>query len=122
MSNSFQKSRLSAVANGMQSSLPSDRAVNRELDILKLDILRRQPREAVIVQFWGDVNREVAASHGLNVWPIEPPPLGHMAVLLSEIGPEPVIRLQAGGLRAAEWIRRGGSPSLNGFAQLVEPT
>jgi acetyltransferase-like isoleucine patch superfamily enzyme len=78
--------------------------------------------EAVIVQFWGDVNREATASHGLNVWPLEPPPLGHMAVLLSEIGPEPVIRLQAGGLRAAEWIRRGGSPSLDGFAQLVEPT
>jgi hypothetical protein len=78
--------------------------------------------EAVIVQFWGDVNRELAASHGLNVWPTEPPALGHMAVLLSEIGPEPVIRLQAGGLRAAECIRRGGAPSLNGLAQLVEPT
>jgi hypothetical protein len=44
-----------------------------------------------------------------------------MAVLLSEIGPEPIVRLQAGGLRAAEWIRRGGAASSDGFAQLVQP-
>jgi hypothetical protein len=43
-----------------------------------------------------------------------------MAVLLSEIGPEPIVRLQTGGLRAAEWIRRGGSVSAGGFAQLVQ--
>jgi hypothetical protein len=78
------------------------------------------PGEAVVVQFWGDVDRCATMSHGLTVWPREPPSAGHMAVLLSEIGPEPIVRLQAGGLRAAECIRRGGTMSAGGFAQLVQ--
>ena len=80
------------------------------------------PPEAVLVQFWGDMDRQAAISHNLNVWPTQPPPTGHMAVLLSEIGPEAIVRLQTGGLRAAEWIRRGGAASPDGFAQLVQPT
>ena len=79
------------------------------------------PQEAVVVQFWGDIDRHAARSHNLNVWPAYPPAAGHMAVLLSEIGPEPIVRLQTGGLRAAEWIRRGGAESPNGFAQLIKP-
>ena len=80
------------------------------------------PPEAVIVQFWGDVDRQATMLHSLNVWPKDPPHAGHMAILLSDIGPEPIVRLQAGGLRAAEWIRRGGFASPDGFAQIVEPT
>lgn len=73
------------------------------------------PREAVVVQFWGDIDRRGTVSQGLNVWPPGSPQTGHMAVLLSEIGPEPIVRLQAGGLRRrmdstrrrriAEWFR-----------------
>ncbi|HJU16610.1 MAG TPA: hypothetical protein VJ770_09070 [Stellaceae bacterium] len=77
------------------------------------------PPEAVIVQFWGDMDRQAIMSQSLNVWPTQPPPAGHMAVLLSQIGPEPIVRLQTGGLRAAEWVRRGGTASPNGLAQLV---
>ena len=43
-----------------------------------------------------------------------------MAILLSAIGPDPIVRLQTGGLRAAEAVFRGGSVSPNGFAQLVD--
>jgi hypothetical protein len=42
-----------------------------------------------------------------------------MGVMLSDIGPEPIVRLQTGGLRAAEWINRGGAELPDGFAQLV---
>ena len=80
------------------------------------------PAEAIVVQFWGDVDRSAAMSYSLNVWPRQPPSAGHMAILLSAIGPEPIVRLQTGGLRAAEWIRRGGDTSPNGFAQLVQLT
>jgi hypothetical protein len=80
------------------------------------------PAEAVVVQFWGDVDRDATMSHSLNIWPVQPPVAGHMAILLSEIGPEPIVRLQTGGLRAAEWIWRGGAASTGGFAQLVHPT
>jgi hypothetical protein len=43
-----------------------------------------------------------------------------MAILLSAIGPDPIVRLQTGGLRAAEWVFRGGAATPDGIAQLVE--
>lgn len=78
------------------------------------------PSGATIVQFWGDIDREALIAHEFNIWPSEPPPPGHMGSLLSEIGPEPIVRLQTGGLRAAEWIFRGGAAMPGGFAQLVD--
>lgn len=77
------------------------------------------PDGAVVVQFWGDIDRAVLAANGLAVWPTQSVGQGHMGILLSEIGPEPIIRLQTGGLRAAEWVRRGGAVTEDGFAQLV---
>ena len=66
---------------------------------------------ARLLQFWGDVDRSAAARFGFRVSPpVEPRP-GHMGILLSDLGYEPIIRLQAGGLRAAEYIRRGGRPA-----------
>ncbi|MFB6416317.1 MULTISPECIES: hypothetical protein [Bradyrhizobium] len=77
------------------------------------------PAGAIVVQFWGDVDRSALSANGLGVWPTEPPGPGHMGILLSEIGPEPIVRLQAGGLRAAEWVRRSRTVSSDGLAQLV---
>jgi hypothetical protein len=53
----------------------------------------------VIVQFWGDIDRAICP---LPHWPVHPPPRGHMGVLPSRVGPEPVVRLQAGGLKVAQ--------------------
>jgi len=78
------------------------------------------PPGCAVIQFWGDINRKALREHGLNIWPCEPPAPGHMGALLSEIGPEPIVRLQTGGLRAAEWIFRGGAALPDGFAQLVD--
>lgn len=58
---------------------------------------------ALLAQFWGDVDRETAAAVWPgSVWPPAAPSPGHMAVLLDALGHEPVVRLQAGGLKAAE--------------------
>jgi len=57
------------------------------------------------VQIWGDVDR--AALPEVYFCPTEPPAPGHMGMLLSEIGPEPIVRLQAGGLKAGEQALRG---------------
>jgi len=78
------------------------------------------PAGAVVAQFFGDVDRTALTANGLTVWPPTPPALGHMGILLSEIGPEPIVRLQTGGLRAAEWVRRGGDVTPEGFAQILE--
>lgn len=60
----------------------------------------------VIVQFWGDIDRSELADKGLTFWPIDPPAPGHMGILPSAVGPDPVIRLQAGGLKVGEILWR----------------
>jgi hypothetical protein len=73
----------------------------------------------LVFQFWGDIDRDALRDHGLIAWPPKPPRPGHMGILLSAIGPEAIVRLQTGGLRAAEFIFRGGSVTPGGIAQTV---
>jgi hypothetical protein len=77
------------------------------------------PKHVVIVQFWGDIDRDALAAEGLRIWPAQAPARGHMAILLSEIGPEPIVRLQTGGLRAAELVWRGVPSQDADMVQLV---
>ena len=62
---------------------------------------------AVLVQYWGDVDRAALAAAGVRVWPAEAPGAGHMGVLPSAVGPEPIIRLQAGGLKVGQVLAGG---------------
>ncbi|MGY1739547.1 MULTISPECIES: hypothetical protein [unclassified Blastococcus] len=64
-------------------------------------VAERMP-DAVVAQFFGDVDRTAAEALDVNCWPDRPPPHGHMGVLPHEIGPEPVVRLQSGGLKVAQ--------------------
>ncbi len=58
--------------------------------------------DCVLLQFWGDVDR---AQCPVACWPLVAPPAGHMGVLPSRLGPEPIVRLQAGGLKVAQVLR-----------------
>jgi len=58
--------------------------------------------DAVVVQLFGDVDRAAAGELGIGCWSDPPPPHGHMGILLSHIGPEPIVRLQAGGLKVGQ--------------------
>jgi hypothetical protein len=69
--------------------------------------LARIGRRAPVVQFWGDVDRAAAQSAGLTVAPAQEPAAGHMGILLNALGFEPIVRLQCGGLKAAEVVFRG---------------
>lgn len=62
---------------------------------------------AILVQYWGDADRAALAAVGVPVWPEQAPAAGHMGVLPSAVGPEPVVRLQAGGLKVGEILVRG---------------
>ena len=62
---------------------------------------------AVLVQYWGDADRLALAAAGVPVWPEIAPSPGHMGVLPSAVGPEPVIRLQAGGLKVGQLLADG---------------
>ena len=84
-------------------------------------IAERQPG-AFVAQYWGDVDRAALAEFGIPVWPPAAPKKGHMAILLSELGPELVVRLQTGGLRAAELVyrQREAYDQTGGVAELLE--
>jgi hypothetical protein len=82
--------------------------------------IARQWPGAVVAQFWGDIDR--AALQGLNV-PVHPgkaPGPGHMGILPSAIGPEAVIRLQAGGLKVGELLSRGRRDGAHDCLQELE--
>jgi hypothetical protein len=61
---------------------------------------------ARILRFAGDVDVPSLERHGVDYFPPHVTS-GHMGVLPSAVGSDPVIRLQAGGLKAAEAMLRG---------------
>ena len=65
---------------------------------------------AVVVQFWGDIDRAALAAADVPVWPPDAPAPGHMGILPSGVGPEPIVRLQAGGLKVGEVLCRPAAP------------
>lgn len=82
----------------------------RPTPVLGVNDLRQLGREhpgAVIVQFWGDVDREASAANGIEVWPPEAPAPGHMGVLPSAVGADPIVALQTGGLKVGELLTAG---------------
>jgi hypothetical protein len=71
------------------------------------NLLGQYASGTTVVQYWGDVDRKALADFGVPVWPRQEPAAGHMAILPSAIGPEPIVRLQAGGLKVGEVLARG---------------
>lgn len=69
--------------------------------LLRLDRVCGRP---LFAQLWGDLERP--AGEDLRFVPATPPPRGHMGLLPSALGPEPVIRLQSGGLKVGEILAR----------------
>ena len=61
---------------------------------------------AVVAQFWGDLDRSALSASGVPFWPLAGPLPGHMGILPSGVGPEPIVRLQSGGLKVAEVLSR----------------
>ena len=75
---------------------------------------------AVVGQFWGDIDRSMLDYLKVAVWPEKTPGAGHMGILPSAIGPEPVIRLQSGGLKVGELLSRGTSDPAHDCLQLID--
>jgi hypothetical protein len=78
---------------------PTDRPCVGALDVQRL---AEFAPGAVVVQFWGDIDRVALAAADVPVWPPDAPAPGHMGILPSGVGPEPIVRLQAGGLKVGE--------------------
>ncbi|HYI93664.1 MAG TPA: hypothetical protein VEX68_08975 [Bryobacteraceae bacterium] len=73
----------------------------------EMERIERSSPGAVIAQFFGDIDRRALECLKLAVWPEIEPPRGHMGILPSAIGPEAIVRLQTGGLKAAEDLLKG---------------
>ncbi len=93
--------RLDAVVVALQ---PGDDPVLATSEIRA--IAERAPG-TVIAQFWGDVPRDWCEEADVPCAPAVDPGPGHMGVLPSAVGPEPIVRLQAGGLKVGELLHRG---------------
>lgn len=89
------------------------------LGLEQLESVACKAPDALIAQFWGDMDRTAAATLGLRVCPEVEPGRGHMGILLNRLGHEPIVRLQAGSLKAAEIVRRGGFLPPGGVASLL---
>jgi hypothetical protein len=77
-------------------------AVGPRLTREHLALLSERMPGIVVAQFFGDVDREAARQLGVLCWPEVAPEHGHMGVLPSAIGPEPIVRLQSGGLKVGQ--------------------
>jgi hypothetical protein len=67
----------------------------------------------VVAQFWGDFDRDALNRAGVAFWPERAPAPGHMGILPSDVGPEAIVRLQAGGLKVAEILLRTNQGTKN---------
>jgi hypothetical protein len=70
------------------------------------DIIRRRYPGAVVAQFLGDLDRDAMTRSGVPYWPRAAPVPGHQGVRLSDLGPEPIVLLQCGGLKVGEVMAR----------------
>ncbi|MBD3387380.1 MAG: hypothetical protein GF416_00315 [Candidatus Altiarchaeales archaeon] len=68
--------------------------------------IKAQAPECVIIQYTGRVDRGGLREAGIRLLPGEEPAFGHMSWTLAELGPKPVIKLHAGGLKVGEVMTR----------------
>ena len=90
-----------------RSCWPCSRGTRPVLDADAARLLSERAPGAVLVQYWGDADRDALAAAAVPVWPPQAPAAGHMGILPSAVGPEPIVRLQSGGLKVGQVLARG---------------
>jgi len=70
---------------------------------IKLRELQEQMKDPFVLRYCGDIDEAICSSKGLRFFPAHVHS-GHMGILPSAIGNDPIIRLQAGGLKAGELL------------------
>lgn len=74
--------------------------------------IKEQFRDPLILRYAGDVDTESLDKHQIRYFP-QHVPGGHMGILPSAVGNDPIIRLQAGGLKVGEALITGKHSHLN---------
>lgn len=73
---------------------------------IMISSLKEQLHDPYILRYAGDVNTSDLQQEGIRYFPAQVAS-GHMGILPSAIGYDPIIRLQAGGLKSAEALVTG---------------
>jgi hypothetical protein len=84
-------------------------------------VLRDEAPGAVVMQYLGSADRAALAAADVPVWPEKAPRAGHMGILPSALGPEPIIRLQVGGLKVGQLLAQGVGQASPEDLALVQP-
>jgi hypothetical protein len=74
--------------------------------VIDADSIKHQFTDPLLLRYAGDMDTALLVQKGIRYFPEEVKP-GHMGVLPSAIGNDPIIRLQAGSLKAAEALITG---------------
>lgn len=98
------------------TAYPFDRRWLGDDSPLSIEDIHRQLTTPYILRYAGDVDSTALDRAGVRYFPASVPS-GHMGVLPSALGYDPIIRLQAGGLKAAEAMLTGNHAH-NGIAVL----
>lgn len=76
---------------------------------------------ATCIHLWGDINYEALNRSDIVMVPAEPVPEGHQGLVMSDVGPEPIIRLQTGGLKVGEVLAKKSTSRFDlDFCQFLE--
>lgn len=88
------------------TAYPFDKNWIGENAAIEADQLVAELKDPYILRFCGDLDEKVLASYGIRWYP-DHVHSGHMGILPSAIGYDPIIRLQSGGLKAGELMLKG---------------
>ena len=88
------------------TAYPFDKTWIGEDAVIKVNTLKSNLDHPLILRYAGDVDTEALIEKGVRYFP-EFVASGHMGVLPSAIGFDPIIRLQAGGLKVGEALLSG---------------
>jgi hypothetical protein len=88
------------------TAYPFDRVWIGERTEISMQQIQSQLSDPYIVRYAGDIDEAVLQRAGVRFYP-EYVKSGHMGILPSDIGYDPIIRLQCGGLKAGESMLNG---------------
>ncbi len=88
------------------TAYPFDQNWIGENTAISIQQLQTQLSDPLVLRYAGDLDEEVLQKKGLRFFP-QHVHSGHMGILPSAIGYDPIIRLQSGGLKAAEALLSG---------------
>jgi hypothetical protein len=85
------------------TAYPFDQDWIGEKTPIQMDQIKARLSDPLILRYCGDVNESLLENGGIRFFP-KHVQSGHMGILPSAIGNDPIIRLQSGGLKAGELL------------------